>query len=50
MAGHDTPEYGTAAGNDYTQHQGTYGDFLQLVKWCVIVVTAILLGMWIFLA
>jgi hypothetical protein len=49
MAAHDTPEYSTAAGNDYPAHEQTYLDFLALVKWGVIVVVIILVGMAYFL-
>jgi len=30
MSAHDTPEYGTAEGNDYAEHEGTYKSFLLL--------------------
>jgi len=49
MAAHGTPEYSTAEGNDYTAHEQTYLNFLALVKWGLIVVTAILVLMAIFL-
>jgi len=50
MAEHGTPQYSIAPGNDYAQHEGTYGDFLKLVKWVIILVVAILAGMFFFLA
>jgi len=50
MAEHGTPEYSTAPGNDYAQHEETYVDFLKLVKWIMITIAAILIFMWIFLA
>jgi hypothetical protein len=49
MATHDTPEYSTAAGNDYAAHEQTYLMFLTLVKWSVIVIVIILCGMAYFL-
>jgi hypothetical protein len=49
MAAHDTPEYATAEGNDYSEHEQTYRMFLALVKWSVIVIVIILIGMGIFL-
>ncbi|MDQ0511902.1 aa3-type cytochrome c oxidase subunit IV [Ancylobacter amanitiformis] len=30
MADHGTPEYATAAGNDYSEHEGTYHLFTKL--------------------
>jgi hypothetical protein len=50
MAEHGKPQYSTAPGNDYGQHEGTYVDFLNLVKWVIILVVAILAGMFFFLA
>lgn len=49
MAAHDTPEYATAEGNDYAEHEQAYRMFLALVKWSVIVIVIILIGMGIFL-
>jgi hypothetical protein len=49
MAAHDVPEYSTAPGNDYATHEQTYRTFLSLVKWNVIVITIILIGMAYFL-
>jgi hypothetical protein len=50
MDEHGTPEYSTASGNDYAQHEEMYVDFLKLVKWIMITIAAILIFMWIFLA
>jgi hypothetical protein len=50
MAEHGKPQHSTAPGNDYAQHEGTYVDFLKLVKWVIIVVVVILAGMFFFLA
>ena len=50
MAEHGTPQYSTASGNDYAQHEDMYVDFLKLVKWIMITIAAILIFMWIFLA
>jgi Bacterial aa3 type cytochrome c oxidase subunit IV len=49
MATHDIPEYSTATGNDYAAHEQTYRTFLVLVKWSVIVIAIILVGMAYFL-
>lgn len=49
MATHDTLEYSTADGNDYAAHEQTYQNFLTLLKWGVIVVVIILIGMAFFL-
>ncbi len=49
MAAHDTPEYSTATGNDYAAHEETYRTFLALVKWNLIVIIIILIGMAYFL-
>jgi hypothetical protein len=49
MATHDAPEYSTATGNDYAAHEQTYRTFLALVKWNVIVIGIILIGMAYFL-
>jgi hypothetical protein len=48
MAGHNF-EYGTAEGNDYPQHEGTYNDFLKLVKWTTIIVVAVMVFLWFFI-
>jgi hypothetical protein len=45
MAEHKEVEYATAAGNDYAEHEQTYRLFLQLVKWHLIVIPLILLGL-----
>ncbi len=50
MADHGTPKYSTAAGNDYAEHEGTYNLFIWLTKWTVIIVAAVLVMMFLFLA
>jgi hypothetical protein len=49
MAKHGTPEYSTAPGNDYGQHQETYVYFLKLVKWTIIAVVLVLMFLWFFI-
>lgn len=49
MASHGNTEYGTAQGNDYEEHQGTYNLFVQLVKWGLIANVIILAFMFFFL-
>ena len=49
MAEHREVEYATADGNDYQEHEKTYQLFIGLVKWHVIVIAIILLGMFFFL-
>ena len=49
MAAHGTTEYSTAEGNDYAEHERTYRMFLALVKWHIIVIAIILIGMAYFL-
>ena len=49
MASHGTTEYSTAEGNDYAEHERTYQMFLSLVKWNVIIIAIILIGMAYFL-
>jgi len=49
MAEHGTVEYSTASGNDYEEHERSYVFFLQLVKWNLIVIVAILILMAYFL-
>ena len=49
MAAHGTPEYSTAEGNDYAEHERTYERFLALVKWNVIIIAVILILMAYFL-
>jgi hypothetical protein len=49
MAAHDIPEYAVADGNDYAAHEGTYLNFLSLVKWVLITIVIILIGMAYFL-
>jgi hypothetical protein len=49
MADHGEVEYATATGNDYVAHEETYRFFIKLVKWCLVVIVLILIGMAIFL-
>lgn len=49
MADHAEVQYTTADGNDYESHEQTYLLFLQLTKWVVIIVIAILVLMAYFL-
>jgi Bacterial aa3 type cytochrome c oxidase subunit IV len=49
MAAHDTPEYSTATGNDYAEHENTYLMFLSLLKWSVGIIIVILILMAYFL-
>ena len=49
MADHGEVEYATAPGNDYAEHERSYGLFLGLVKWNVYVIIAILVLMAYFL-
>jgi hypothetical protein len=49
MAAHDTPEYSTAEGNDYGEHERMYQAFLSLLKWNVVAVVIILALMAYFL-
>jgi len=49
MASNAKTEYGTAKGNDYAEHEGTYGMFVQLVKWGVIINVIIVFLMYWFL-
>lgn len=49
MAAHDAPEYSTATGNDYPAHEQTYLTFLALLKWNLIAIIIILIGMAYFL-
>ena len=46
MAAHDTPEYSTATGNDYSAHEATYQSFvfLILVGICYVVSISIALA------
>ena len=48
MAHHGEHEYSTAAGNDYTQHEGMYEAFLKLTKWTIISVILVLAFLFIF--
>ena len=49
MAAHGTPEYSTAEGNDYAEHERMYGRFIGLVKWGVIFNVILLILMAYFL-
>ena len=49
MADHGEVEYATATGNDYPAHEATYSFFIKLVKWSIIVIVLILIGMAAFL-
>lgn len=49
MASHGNTEYGTAKGNDYAEHEGTYNLFVQLVKWSVIINAIIMFFLFWFL-
>ena len=49
MAEHREAEYATAEGNDYAEHEKTYGFFIALVKWHVIGLSLLLLWMFFFL-
>jgi hypothetical protein len=42
MADHDKPEYSTATGNDYAEHEAMYENFLTLTKWTIVAVTIVL--------
>jgi uncharacterized protein (DUF983 family) len=45
MADHGELEYATATGNDYKEHEGTYGGFLHLVVIAIANVVTLLLGL-----
>ena len=45
MAAHGTPEYSTAAGNDYPAHEETYLNFTYMVLIGIILVVGICLGL-----
>ncbi len=49
MAAHGNPEYSTAEGNDYAEHERMYERFLALVKWGVIFNVILLILMAYFL-
>ena len=49
MAAHGAPEYSVADGNDYAAHEQTYLGFLSLVKWTMLHIIVILIGMAYFL-
>ena len=46
---HDAPEYATAEGNDYAEHEQTYEFFLKFLKWNVVVIVIVLILMAYFL-
>jgi len=45
MAAHGTPEYSTAAGNDYPAHEATYVSFIYLVLIGIVFVINICIGL-----
>ncbi|MGD9843986.1 MAG: aa3-type cytochrome c oxidase subunit IV [Variibacter sp.] len=49
MADHAKPEYATADGNDYVEHERTYKMFLALLKWNIAALVIILVLMYYFL-
>jgi uncharacterized membrane protein len=49
MASHGTTEYATAEGNDYAEHERTYGMFLTMTKWGIISIATVLVLMAYFL-
>jgi hypothetical protein len=49
MAEHREVEYATADGNDYAEHEKTYRLFVALLKWNIIFIVIILVGMYWFL-
>lgn len=49
MADHGEVQYSTADGNDYPAHEQTYALFLNLTKWTIALVVAILVLMAYFL-
>ena len=48
MADHGKPEYSTATGNDYRQHEEMYEAFLKITKWGIISVVVILVFLFAF--
>lgn len=48
MADHGNPEYSSATGNDYAEHEAMYENFLTLTKWTIIGVVAVLVFLWTF--
>ncbi|HEX5778786.1 MAG TPA: aa3-type cytochrome c oxidase subunit IV, partial [Xanthobacteraceae bacterium] len=48
MADHGKPEYSTATGNDYAEHEASYENFLRLTKWTIISVIVVLVFLWTF--
>lgn len=49
MADHGAPQYSTASGNDYEQHEQTYARFVTLTKWVLATAVIVLTLMFIFL-
>jgi hypothetical protein len=49
MAEHHEPEYSTATGNDYAQHEGMYEAFLAITKWSIIAIVIVLVFLWTFI-
>ena len=49
MADHGEVEYATADGNDYAEHESTYGMFIALTKWIIIFLVILLALMAYFL-
>lgn len=49
MAAHGTPQYSTATGNDYPEHEAMYERFIGLVKWGLIAILILLAFMAYFL-
>jgi Bacterial aa3 type cytochrome c oxidase subunit IV len=48
MADHAEPEYSTATGNDYRQHEDMYEAFLKITKWGIISVVLVLVFLFAF--
>jgi hypothetical protein len=49
MADHGAPEYSTATGNDYAEHEAMYENFLTITKWTIIAVVIVLVFLWTFI-
>jgi hypothetical protein len=49
MADHGKPEYSTASGNDYRQHEEMYEAFLKITKWGIVSVVIVLAFLWFFI-
>lgn len=45
MADHGAPEYATAAGNDYSEHEGTYKFFVKLAMVGTISVASLMIAL-----